>query len=187
MSTATQTTEKLLTAIEFGALPDDGKLYELVLGRLVEMNRPKPRHGKCMLRIGHLIASYLDDHDIGHIWGGDSGMLTTQHPDSVRGADAAFTSYTRIPKDEFPEDYSNIAPDLIFEVLSPDDRWPAVRKKIDEYLDFGVLYVCLLEQEFKNLQVHSANRQPYTLRAADEFSLPDILPDFRCRVSQFFE
>jgi hypothetical protein len=37
--------EKLLTAEEFAALPDDGRPKELVRGRVVLLNVPYPRHG----------------------------------------------------------------------------------------------------------------------------------------------
>lgn len=184
---ATATTTKLMTAEEFAKMPTDGRQYELVRGHLVEMNRPKLLHGKVMLRIGHVLADYLDEHDIGHVWGGDSGLITERDPDTVRGGDVMFCRYTKIPEDQFPEEYAEIPPDLVFEVMSRDDRWPKVLAKVAEYLQAGVLVVCVAEPELMRIQVFTPDRsEAQVLHADDVFELPELLPGFSCKVRKFF-
>ena len=101
--------------------------------------------------------------------------------------DAAFCSYQRWPKGEPQKGYAQIAPELIFEVLSPDDRWPRVLKKITEYFDAGVLVVCTVDPELQTVQIHTDGSSSQVLRRDDEFSLSNVLPGFSCPVSEFFE
>ncbi len=44
--------EALITAEEFAEMPDDGRMTELVEGRIIELPPPKSRHG----RICYLVA-----------------------------------------------------------------------------------------------------------------------------------
>ena len=36
----------------------------------------------------------MDEHDLGHVLSNDSGVITERDPDTVRGADISFYSYT---------------------------------------------------------------------------------------------
>lgn len=46
-------------------------------------------------------------------------------------------------------------PFIVIEILSPDDRMSCVRKKIDEYLAFGVPYVWLIDPETRRADVYT--------------------------------
>jgi Uma2 family endonuclease len=177
---------KPLTAADFAQLPAEGREFELVRGELVEMNRPKPRHGKILFRIARVVGEYVEDRDLGHWFGGDAGIVTEQDPDTVRGPDAAFASYQRIPREADDEHYFLVAPELVFEVLSPSDRWVNVLDKVSEYLHAGVNVVCLVDPRTRSVQLHRAETTPVTLAETDDFELSDILPGFSCPVMKFF-
>jgi Uma2 family endonuclease len=176
-----------ITAGQFASLPPTDHPQELVAGRVVDMPSPLTPHGQVVFNIAFLLKSYLKQHDIGRAWGAESGLVTSRAPDSVRGMDAAYCSYQRWPKSDAQKGYAEIAPELVMEVMSPDDRWPRMLKKITEYLDAGVLVVCTLDPEVKTLQIHTDESSAKTLRAEDRFELPSILPGFTCKVSEFFE
>ena len=48
-------------------------------------------------------------------------------------------------------------PFIVIEILSPEDRVSRVRKKIDEYLSFGVSYVWLVDPERRRADVYTAS------------------------------
>src|SRR5690242_18336952 len=135
------TIEALLTAEEYYRLPDMGRPSELIRGQVVMMNMPGARHGWICSNIAILIGSYVNEHDLGYVMTNDSGVVTERSPDSVRGADVAYYSYTRIPKGQLPSGYPKVPPELVFEVRSPDDRWKNILTKVAEYLQAGVLTV----------------------------------------------
>jgi Uma2 family endonuclease len=57
------------------------------------------------------------------------------------------------PRDRIP----SIPPFIAIEILSPPDRVSRVRKKIDEYLAFGVSYVWLIDTERRRADVYTAS------------------------------
>lgn len=190
MSSAPNTTERLLTLAEFARLPDLGRPSELVLGKIVEMNVPAGSHGKYLLNIGRALGRYLDEHDLGHLTG-EAGVITRRDPDSLRAPDVAFYSYTRMPAGELPEGYWQVSPELAFEVRSQYDRWVEIVAKVSEYLSAGVLVVAVLDPQERKLHVYSADRPTLILSENDQFIvsefLPDVLPDCTLAVRDFLK
>jgi Uma2 family endonuclease len=176
---------KLLTAEEYAALPDDGKLTELVRGRIVEMPSPKPTHGYYCLNIGSTLRTYVRSKDLGRVTSNDSGVITERGPDTMRGPDVAFYSYARVPKGPLPEGYWP-SPELVFEVKSEFDRWPAINAKAGEYLKAGVLVVCVLDSETESVGVYTQDEFPRRLTIEEDLTLPEVFPDFRVGVRELF-
>lgn len=178
---------RLMTAEDYFRLQPDGRVTELVRGKVEEMNPPGFRHGKRCARITYLLSRFLEEHDLGHAVGNDTGVVTERDPDTVRGADVAFYSYRRVPKDAEPEGYPDAIPELVFEVLSPTDSWARMLRKVSEYLEAGVLVVCVVAPNQSKVYVHRPDAPAVELAEEDEFTLSDVLPGFRIPVRQFFE
>jgi Uma2 family endonuclease len=186
MATAT-TAKRLLTAEEYGRLPDDGRKTELVRGEVVDVNMPYPRHGEICARIAYTLQRFLEDHSLGRVVSNDSGVVTEHDPDTVRGADVAFYSFSRVPPGPMPRNrYLDVVPELVFEVRSPGDRWREILTKVGEYLAAGVSVVCVLDDPTERAHVFDddGNR---ILASDDELTFADTLPGFRVAVRRFFE
>ena len=104
------TIEALLTAEEYLKLPDQGQPTELVRGRIVMMNMPGFRHGLICSSIARSLGNFVSDRELGRIISNDAGVVTERDPDSVRGADVAFYSFSRLLKEIVPEGYPTVAP-----------------------------------------------------------------------------
>jgi Uma2 family endonuclease len=181
------TAEALLTAEEYARLPDDWQPTELVRGRVVPVNMPYPRHGEICACIVSLLWRHLEDHPSGRIVSNDSGIVTERDPDTVRGADVAFYSYEDVPKGPLPQRYLTAVPRLVFEVRSPSDRWKDLLAKTVEYLNAGVMVVCVLDPDTQTVHVYRPDQPDQTFAADQELPLPDLLPGFQVRVGRFFE
>jgi Uma2 family endonuclease len=184
MSTATT---PLLTVEEYLRLPDNGRPTELVRGRVVEMNVPTPRHGQICVKVSRLLGNFAEEHRLGHVVGNDSGVRTERDPDTMRGADVAFFSYTRIPPGPLPQGYLDVVPELVFEVRSPGDRRTRVLAKVVEYLEAGVTLVCVLDQQAVTATLYRADQDARRFTAEEELDLSEVLPGFRVAVARFFE
>lgn len=183
MATAT----KLLTAEEYALLPDDGQPTELVRGEVVEMPSPFPRHGEICIQIGYLLRRFLEDQPTGRVVGNDSGVITERDPDTVRGADVAYYSFSRVPPGPAPSNrYLAAKPELVFEVRSPSDRWRKVLAKVNEYLEAGVGIVCVVDDDTKSVRIFD-DEDVRSLNAEDELAFPSVLPNFRVPVRKLFE
>lgn len=185
MSTITGT---LLTAEQYRRLPDRGRPLELIRGRVVEMNMPAPRHGYFCGKVVRLVGNFVEEKGLGRVMSNDSGVVTQRDPDSVRGADVCFYSYSRLPRGPLPEGYLPVVPELVFEVRSPGDRWSEVTAKVGEYLHAGVAAVCVLDAQTETITVYHADELPRVLAADDELTLPELLDrEFRVLVRRFFD
>ena len=177
----------LLTAEEYAELPDDGKPTELVRGVVVPMNLPTPRHGEICLQAGYLLKQYLETHPVGRAVSNDSGVVTERGPDTVRGPDVAFFSYAKTPRGPLPPGYLPVPPELAFEVRSTSDRWRKINEKVNEYLEAGVVLVCVLDQQTETAHVFHADQPPRQVKRDEELTLPEVFADFRILIRRFFE
>lgn len=187
MTAAAPLAPGLLTAEEFGRRPDPGYPEELVRGRIVPMPMPKPRHGKYCVNASYLLKRFLDDHDLGQVFSNDTGVITERGPDTVRGADVLFYSYARLPKGPLPDEYLDVAPDLVIEVRSPSDRWPKLLAKVAEYLNAGVSVVCVLDGDTRTARLDDAEGMSRVFGEDEQLTFPGLLDGFRVRVGRFFE
>jgi Uma2 family endonuclease len=181
------TAEALMSAQEFGDRPDPGHPEELVKGTIIAMPPPDRRHGYVCGQAYYLIRQFVEGHDLGRVLSNDSGVITERNPDTVRGADVAYYSYTRLPRGPLPTGYGPEVPELVVEVCSLSDRWVDINEKVTEYLRAGVLAVVVLDPKPQTAHVFSGEDAPILLRSEDELVLPGILEGLRVRVGQFFD
>lgn len=179
--------QKLITAEEFARLPEpaDGSKQELIQGELVTMPPPGFRHGVVQLNIGSLLRDHVRSHKLGRVTV-ESGLVTERDPDTVRGPDVAFWSDVRLPLDQMPEGYPEIAADLCVEVLSPSDSHKYVQEKVREYLDRGVRMIWIVDPEVRTLTVYRSRKDVCILEETDTLSDEDVLPGFSCKVAEIF-
>jgi len=187
MASAPPTTSALLTAEEFARRPDPGHPEELVQGRVVAMPPPGFQHGRVCAKAVRLLGNHAEDRDLGHVVSNDAGVITERGPDSVRGPDISFYRYERLPKEARPEGYPGVPPDLVLEVLSPDDRWPKVLAKVLEYLGAGVAVVGVIDPDRRTLHLYEGEQPVRILAQTDELTLPALLGDFRVAVGRFLD
>jgi Uma2 family endonuclease len=178
--------QRLLTAEEFAVQPDDGRRTELVKGVVVEMPPTNFRHGVACNRIGRILGTYVEEHGLGWVLNNDAGVVTQRDPDTVRGPDVAYFSFSRLPKDSIPDKYPAVSPELVVEVKSPSDRVSHLSAKAGEYLDAGAVVVLVVDPDTESVAVFTQNELPRRLSNGDELALPELFPDFRVPVRQFF-
>src|SRR5262245_63656907 len=95
------------------------------------------------MRMGFLLNRHLEQYPSGVI-GAEVGFKLASNPDTVRGPDIAFVKNDRVPS-RGGRGYFKGAPDLVIEVLSPDDRPRETREKIDSYLAKSVSLVVVID------------------------------------------
>ena len=175
----------LVTAEELARLPDDGYRYELVEGRLIRMSPVSFEHGRVVMRLGLLLGRHLEQHPVGTI-GADVGFKLASNPDTVRGPDIAFVRRDRVPTSG--RGFFTGAPDLVIEVLSPDDRSGAVRAKTEQYLATGVPVVVIVDPEERTARTFRSGLPPVALSSPnDVLDLSDAITGFRCPLHEIFQ
>ena len=136
----------LITAEQFGRMPDDGTITELVRGRILRMPVPRPYHGFICGRAFRYLDRYAEEKQSGTAFSNDSGVITEREPDTVRGPDVSYYSFSRLPAGSIAqEEYYEVVPELVVEVRSPSDRWQKILLKVSEYLSVGVSVVVVID------------------------------------------
>lgn len=176
---------RLVTADELLRMPDDGYKYELVEGRVIRMPPPGTRHGVLSMRLGSALCQYVDERGLGAV-SSESGYKLRRDPDTVRGPDVSFIRADRISKNGIPAGYWQGPPDLVVEVLSPDDRPKHVAAKIEEYLRVGVRLVWVVDPDDRTVTVHRPHAPAVTLTVDDDLSGGDVVEGFTFPLSRLF-
>ena len=124
----------MVTVEQYLEMPDTGR-SELVRGEIHPLIPPAARHGLIAMRLGAWILRHAEDQRLGTVYAAETGFVLARDPDTVRAPDVAFVCAERPPCPE--RGYHEGAPDLVVEVLSPDDRPGYVRSKVAEWLKGG--------------------------------------------------
>ena len=183
-------TTPYVTEDELRRMPDDGYRYELIEGELRRMAPTGYDHGRCTSKLSTLIASVVYEEGLGDVLAAETGFVIARTPDgraTVRAADIAFVAKGRIPVGADTSRYLELAPDLVVETLSPSDTALEVEEKIASWLAAGVRVAVTMNPALRSLTVHRSLRDIITLTDRDELDLSDVVPGFRCRVSDIFD
>ena len=179
-----------MTAEEYAALPADGRLTELVQGRVVELNRPETRHGAYCVNIATLLKIAIRGKNLGRVVSHDPGVVTRREPDNVRGGDVHFYGYAIVPKGPMPRGYWP-SPELIFEVRSPSDRWVKVIAKAQEYLEAGVQVVVVADPAERKIHIYTPDAPTLVIEESGNLDLgkllPSVLPNCAISVTEIFD
>lgn len=163
--------------------PEDGQKYELVDGE-IQVSPTGMRHSKVGTRIGYLLLQASDETNAGEVYAADVGIIPPNG--NLRSPDVSFIRTERLPEGETPEDFGKVIPDLVVEVLSPNDRMRQVADKIGEFLDCGVGLIWLVDPESRSVTVYRSLSNTEHLEADQTITADTILPGFSAKVSEFF-
>ncbi len=183
----TTTQEKLLTADDLLRLHSEGVRGELIQGVLCKTMAAGGEHGEIVVNITLLLGNFVKQQRLGRLAASDVGVRLHRNPDTVREPDLAFISTERLPLDARVTGYYEVPPDLVVEIVSPNDSYIRVHDKACMWLSFGVRTVWVVNPELRSVEVHSAG--PTLVRLAEDDTLDgaDVLPGFSCTVSDLFD
>ena len=138
------------------------------------------------MALGIALGVYLEKHQLGVVFGEQTGFILTRNPDTVRAPDIAFLREERIPAEGFGMEYFDGAPDLAVEVLSLSNRPGSMRRKIDQYFAAGTRLVWVIDFRKRTFVVHAPRRTPVTLDESDALDGEDVIPGFHYEIAQLF-
>jgi Uma2 family endonuclease len=170
--------KRRLTEEEFLRLPDDGRKYELVEGEAREVPAGV-LHNAIVMRIGFLM--YPSAQKVGFLAASSAGFKMVTG--NIRSPDVSLVLRERLPEGKPPQGFLEGAPDLAIEVLSPNEDWAELGRKLGEYFASGSKEVWLVDPEKHMVTVYKSLTEVRVFYADDEIST-ELLPSFRCKVSE---
>jgi Uma2 family endonuclease len=180
-------TTSLVTAEELLTLPTGmGKRYELVTGEIREMSPSGWPHGVVVGRLHNRLGRFIEDHDLGLVFGAETGFLIARDPDTVRAPDFAFVSKKNIPKEMPSEAFWPGPPDLAVEVLSPSDKTGDVDEKIRAWLAAGCSAVWVIDPQLQTVAIHRSRTDIQSNTTGETLEGGAVVPGFSCPVEELF-
>jgi Uma2 family endonuclease len=180
---ATQT--DLITGEELAQMGDIGPC-ELVRGRIVSMSPTGDAHGGYEGNFYYAIRLFVDAHKLGKVRVGEVGIYVARNPDTVCGADAIFISHERYAQKQ-SSSYLDVGPELVVEILSPNDAWSKVMQKLREYFAIGVRLIWVADPATRTVFAYRSITDVREFTTQDELPGDDVLPGFVVPVAQLFE
>ena len=172
----------LITADELLHMHLPDKRVELVRGGLVVREPAGSTHGLVAMSLGAELAVYAKRTGAGGVFAAETGFTLAINPDTVRASDVAFVTRDRMPPPGtigFPA----LAPDLVVEVLSPDDRPGEVLAKVADWLNAGTRLVWVIDPERRLARVYRLDGSEAVVTADGTLDGEDVLPGFSCSLA----
>ena len=183
----TKSKHNVTTAEQLLAMRDDGHRYELVRGKLTMMSPAGNEHGRIAGRILRRLGDYVEVNDLGETYTAETGFLISTSPDTVRAPDAAYVSHDRLASVEPTRGYLPLAPDLVVEVVSPNDSFSDVEAKARQWLEAGTRIVLVADPANSKLRVYRNQGEIRVLSEGDTFSAGEVCGEWQLTVNDAFQ
>jgi Uma2 family endonuclease len=159
---------------------------ELVRGELIVREPAGFRHGDIAARLLIAVGTFVESRSLGRVFTAETGFRLRTNPDTVRAPDVAFVRRDRLP-DPPPRGYAAISPDLVIEVLSPDDRPGDVLSKVGDWLQAGTSLAWVVDPERRTTRVYRADGSQAVFTVDDRLDGEAVLPEFQYELRRAFE
>lgn len=175
------------TADQLWELSAEGKRCELIRGKLHMMSPAGNEHGQVAMAIGASLFQHVKKRQLGKTYAAETGFQIARDPDTVRAPDAAFVSTQRLACVEATSAYLELAPDLVVEVVSPNDVFSDVEDKVSQWLAAGSKIVLVANPKDASLRIYRSPEKIAILRLGDCFDAGDVCGNWNLKVSDVFE
>lgn len=181
------TTAIATTPDELLRMGDAGKGYELVDGELKELAVSK-ESSRVAGRICTRLDIFCEPRNLGWVFPeGTSFRCFPADRKRVRRADTAFIGVDRMPPASYrDEGHCGTVPDLVVEVVSPNDIAEDHERKVGEWLAAGVKLLWEVFPATRTVRAHQPDGPIAVFRAADTLTADPVLPGFACPVADLF-
>ncbi len=180
----TMVSQEIKTAEQLLQMPEDGSRYELVGGAVCQMSPAGFWHGHLLSNLTFLLKAHIWGKGVGVVPVGNTGFVLNRNPDTVRAPDLAFVVQSRVPDSE-ARGFEELVPDLVAEIVSPNDRYAAVQEKVAEWVAAGVRMVLVVDPTSRSLTVHRESGT-VVLIEGDVLHADDVVPGWCLAVSELF-
>jgi Uma2 family endonuclease len=174
-------------AVSHPIILQDEMLYEIVNGKYVEL--PMSIYAIWIASyLSQCLGPYAKEHRLGIVVS-EALFIIDPVKDIRRRPDVAFVSAATWPLDRpLPETGDwQVIPDLTVEVVSPNDLFEEVLKKMREYFNYGVKQVWIISPASQQIHIYDSPTQPRILGIDQDLEGGTLLPGFRMPVSSLFQ
>lgn len=141
------------------------------------------RHGDVTTNLTVALAQLVRQKGLGRVLAAETGFKLFSNPDTVRAPDVAFVAEGRIPE-PLPRGFAAFAPDLVIEVLSPDDRPGEVLAKVADWLDAGTRLVWVVDPDRRHARIYRTDGSESLVHESGALRGEDVVPGFTAALAE---
>lgn len=183
-----------VTLDEYLEMLDDAG-YEVIDGELIPMTPQELESSRIAHDLYDALQPHVKNRKLGRVWMETViGFEIDREGGWLRGSmvpDVAFMSaeHMKQQRDQFSnERVYRVAPDLAVEVVSPNDRFAAVLRKVARYLGYGVRLVWVIDPQNRVAFVYTPDQPDgRALHENDTLSGAPVLPDWSIALREVFD
>ena len=166
--------------------PNDGLRRELVRGEVRTTAPAGSAHGRISINLAWSLADHVKSQDLGVVFAAETGFKISSDPDTVRAPAAAFVRRERIEAVGETEGYWPGAPDLVVEVVSPNDRFAEVEETVADWLAAGTRVVLIANPRGKTMTVRHSEREAPILSEGETIGGGEAVPGWTLPVADVY-
>jgi Uma2 family endonuclease len=171
---------------DFCLLPDDGKRYEIIDGKLFVTPAPRTAHQRAVGNIHYYFADFLKKTKLGEVFVAPFDVVFSQF--DVVEPDLLYISKARASV--LTEKNVQGAPDLVIEVLSETTAERDRTAKLKLYARFGVEEYWVIDPVVISVEIYRRQKEGFQLvarlHAGDSLTSP-LLPGFALPLEKIVE
>lgn len=178
--------QKPVTAEELLRTPNYGLRRELVRGEVRTMAPAGYEHGRVAHNLALALGRHVHEHNLGALVAAETGFKISGDPDTVRAPDVAFVSRERAPTAGAVSGFWPNAPDLVAEVVSPNDTFSEVEEKVEDWLAAGVRMVLVVNPRARTVTVRLPENEIKILTREQTIDGGEVVPGWTLPVADVF-
>lgn len=177
---------KALTDEQFMALPEDDRLYEYIDGELIVVANSGVEHGYLALTLGDFLTGFVRNHQLGITC--DSSTAFKMKTGNKRSPDVAFIAKERLRGlKRLPKGFFEGAPDLVVEIISPNNTFEEIHHKLVEYFENGTRLAWVILPDEECVLVYHQPKPSKLLLLEDSLEGEAVIAGFQLPLKELFQ
>jgi Uma2 family endonuclease len=173
-----------LTLDEFLSSPLANENYEYFDGKLTQKMSPKYSHSRVTGQLFILLENWNQGKgEVGIEW---CVRLKRDEKDWCPIPDLLYISWAKLGDIELEDDACPLPPELVIEIISPDQSFSDLSEKAEDYLKAGINRVWLIDTQVKKITVFYPDSPPKTKQGEDSLA-DDLLPGLKLTPQKIFQ
>lgn len=166
--------------------------HELVHGKIVPTNFLGTFDGYLLAKFNLAISDYVRQNKLGIVVA-NVGFILARNPDTIRGANLAFISKSRLAQTGITEKFYPYAPNFVAEIASEHRPFESVKERANEFLTAGSDMVWIIRHQRVNqhseiaVNIFRSDGTASVVEQNNEASSEDVIQGFKLFVPKLLE
>lgn len=178
---------------DYMALPETMRRYEIIDGEVIMSPSPTVIHQWLARNLSFALFRHVTANKLGHVFFAPLDVQISEDPFRTRQPDVLFISAERSGFTDIGSiggvQLLEVAPELVVEILSPNDARKKIEKKLSDYQRIGVQECWLVSPEAETVEVlklESDNIERIDIFGIGNQVRSEVLPELNLQVDEIF-